>query len=81
MAETKACNLTEAEIKRLIFYHGWDLSSEYNLDGSDINDRIERINYLHKRLKTFSEPAEEKSTAVANEAKPTAQGWGAPSNG
>jgi hypothetical protein len=43
---TKACNLTEDEIKQLIYFH---------CDNMRIADGIERINYLNKRLKAFNE--------------------------
>ena len=44
---TKACNLTEDEVKELLKFHGlYVTSGEY---------RIERINYLNKRLKAFKE--------------------------
>ena len=67
---TKACSLTVDEIEELISWHGHNVAT-------DFADRIDRLSYLHKRLKAFSEPI----SAVANEVKPTAQGWGAPSNG
>ena len=44
--DTKACNLTEEEIKILMNHHGYSGSVE---------DRMERLNYLHKRLKAFNE--------------------------
>lgn len=55
MAETKACNLTEKEIFDLIALHGNSL----NNIGVDTSELVERINYLHKRLKSFNEPAKE----------------------
>lgn len=45
---TKACNLTEDEVKELISHHGRNIN-EYS------NSRIERINYLNKRLKSFND--------------------------
>jgi hypothetical protein len=75
---TKACNLTEDEIKRLIAYHGYSIDSKDNNinDETALNERMERLNYLHKRLKSFKEPdADVKSDPKA------ASGWGAPSNG
>ncbi len=70
-AKTKACNLTEGEIRQLIFHHG--AQTVYG----DIDEGVERINYLNKRLKTFSEPDQ------SNEVKPApmpsqpapASGW------
>ncbi len=49
--DTKACNLTENEIKKLIVSHGQLMS----VDGFD--NHIDRINYLNKRLKEFNKPA------------------------
>lgn len=47
-AETKACNITEAELTALINSHGYDTNGS-------IEERLERMNYLHKRLKAFKE--------------------------
>lgn len=68
--QTKACNLTENEIRHLI---GWLGSGLYTHEEPDA--KIERINYLHKRLKAFKEPEVKEETKATN----TAQGWG--SNG
>lgn len=46
---TKSCNLTESEIKNLIKTYGYN-----GMDDLDIT--MERLNYLHKRLKAFREP-------------------------
>jgi len=63
MTDTKACNLTENEIKKLIISHGQLMS----VDGFD--NHIERINYLNKRLKEFGK--------VANPTPaPVQSGWG-----
>ena len=61
--KTKACNLTEAEIKTLINNHGIYASS-------DPDKRIDRMNYLNKRLKTFNEPE-----AVKHDAPSEKVGW------
>jgi hypothetical protein len=55
--DTKACSLTENEIKQLIIWHGYNLNDEgkNGLNIEDMSERIERINYLNKRLKTFKE--------------------------
>lgn len=50
MPLTKAVNLTEKEVKNLIQTHGLSLWNE-----SEREERLERINYLHKRLKAFKE--------------------------
>lgn len=48
-AKTKSCNLTEGEVVALLAMHG-DIISD-----GDIDEAVERINYLNKRLKTFNE--------------------------
>lgn len=53
MMQTKACDLTEGEVKSLITYYGYNLIKENNFD-----ECIERINYLHKRLKSFKDDPE-----------------------
>lgn len=72
--ETKACNLTEAEIYNLIGMHGKILASVSDVE--DMGDSIERINYLNKRLKAFKEPD------AATETKPAPalamDAWGKP---
>jgi len=50
-AETKAVNLTEDEIKHVLTMHGHALYG----DSNDIDNIVERINYLNKRLKAFNE--------------------------
>jgi hypothetical protein len=51
--ETKTCSITENEIKQLIIWHGYNLNDEgkAGLAIEDMEDRIERINYLNRRLK------------------------------
>lgn len=69
--KTKACNLTEDEVKSLIILHGDALNSE-----NDLDDDIERINYLNKRLKTFKEPdTEAQSNADIPAADAPKAGW------
>ena len=46
---TKACNLTEDEVKMLIM----DVGRE--MDETNIDITLERMNYLNKRLKAFKE--------------------------
>lgn len=46
---TKACSLTRDEIMQLIEHHGIRMSVETK------DHRIERINYLNNRLKSFDE--------------------------
>ena len=68
MPVTKACNLTEDEIIHLIEHHGIHFRAE------TMADKIERVNYLHKRLKAFNDPVEEAKPAAAN----VNSGWGSP---
>lgn len=73
---TKACNLTELEIKAVIASHCMQMLNGNQVDSLD--ERIERINYLNKRLKAFKEP--EKTEGVTEQkldaAIPAAIGWG-----
>lgn len=62
--KTKAVNLYETEIEELIRHHGRNIE-----ESSD--DRIDRINYLNKRLKAFKEP----ETEVQSKSEKAA-GWG-----
>jgi len=67
--DTKACSLTEDEIKQLISYHG------YNLHENNYDEHIERINYLNRRLKSFKEP-EVKTEEVKTDSIPAVKdGW------
>lgn len=47
---TKACNLNEDEIKALIITYASEITED------SIEDSLDRMNYLNKRLKTFNEP-------------------------
>lgn len=47
--DTKACTITEEEVKVLISFHAHNMQ-EYNID-----DHLDRLNYLNKRLKAFKE--------------------------
>jgi len=66
---TKSCNLTEAEIEQLICWYGYGLH-----DNTDA--KIERINYLNKRLKAFNDKNETKAETTTETA---ATAW--PTNG
>lgn len=66
MTNTKAVSLTEDEIMQLVEYHGRNVADNFT-------DRIERLGYLHKRLKSFKEPEEVKQDTAANAA---VKGWG-----
>lgn len=50
--KTKAVNLTEDEIMELINFHGRNVAD-------NLQDRVERLGYLHKRIKAFKEPETE----------------------
>lgn len=67
--ETKSCNLTENETKYLLEWHGNRLS----WPDVKIEEEVERINYLNKRLKAFNEPEEKAAKPVET---PAPQGWG-----
>lgn len=74
MADTKACNLTEEEIMTLIHSHGNKLS----WPALSIEDTMERLNYLNKRLKAFKEPEITIGDKQGNSAQAVAastQGW------
>lgn len=87
MSDTKTCNLTEDEIKALIASHAHRLLSESNTDDTqkEIDNHLERMHYLNKRLKAFKEVEEKSPLAKAVEATPDTQtvaeatGW--PTNG
>jgi hypothetical protein len=57
------CQLTEAEIEALIMNHGRHLDD-------DTANRVERIAYLHRRLKSKGKAEEPKQ-------EQSASGWGA----
>lgn len=66
--KTKAVSLFETEIEELIRHHARNIDDSYD-------DRIDRINYLNKRLKSFKEP----DTEVKS--NNSAAGWGTENNG
>ncbi len=72
---TKACNLTENEIKQLIIWHGYNLNDE-GKNISDMNERFERMMYLNKRLKAFSEAPENPPVPMPQTAPEAPKGWG-----
>lgn len=76
MLETKTCSLTENEIKQLIIWHGYNLNDE-GKDGlaiENMDDRIERIAYLNRRLKAEKkEGKSETEHPPAGELKPVEQ--------
>lgn len=52
--DTKACNLTKNEVVNLLISTGQHLS----WPNANFNDLMERLNYLHKRLKAFEDKDE-----------------------
>lgn len=63
MSDVKTCSLTANEVEQLILWYGCNLN-EYTAE------KIERINYLYKRLKSFYE------VEIVKEVQPVAQtGW------
>lgn len=57
--DTKACNLTENEVRKLIIWHGYNMSD-------DISGHLDRMNYLHKRLKEFKKAETANNGWVSN---------------
>lgn len=74
--DTKACNLTENEIKAAIAAHAMQMLQAPNDLQSNVNEMIdehlERMNYLNKRLKAFKD---EKPAVVAPPATEAKDGW------
>jgi len=68
--DTKSVNLTKSEVINLLISTGQQLG----WPDANFNDLMERLNYLHKRLKAFSEV--ETKTMPA----PTTQASAWPSN-
>lgn len=62
--KTKAVNLTEDEIMELINFHGRNVAN-------NLQEHVERLGYLHRRLKSFKEPDTEIQSKPEN-----ASGWG-----
>ena len=48
--DTKSCALTAFEIKAAIHQHAYSIGN-----GEDATEHLERMNYLNKRLRSFSE--------------------------
>lgn len=72
--DTKTCSITKAELEELIEWHGRNVADSFS-------DRIERLGYLHKRLKAFDEPEVAKAEApkpLSAAPAAVAQGWGSP---
>ena len=67
-AKTKSCNLTEVEIKTLIAATMQQTSNSLDTNSLNLDNRLDRINYLNKRLKAFNEPEFAKLQA-------TTEGW------
>ena len=67
MSETKTCSITEDEIEALIQSHAKYIS-DYGLDD---DYRIERINYLNRRLKAEKKEAEIKAETQVDKMSPS----------
>jgi len=75
--QTKSCNLTKSEIKHLIIHYGANLYNNYK----DFDSDIERINYLNKRIKTFSESEKVEDKATMTNSEKAADSTGVWPNG
>lgn len=64
---TKSCAMTETEIKEAIKSHAYAIGS-----GDDATEHLERMHYLNKRLKSFSEPEIKNEPAVSPAPAPEA---------
>ena len=53
MSDAITCSLLQVEIEELLMHHGRNIEDDTNM-------RVERINYLNKRLKVFKELAKTK---------------------
>lgn len=79
--KTKSCNLTELEIKTLIAATMQQTLNSANVDSLNLDDRIDRINYLNKRLKTFNEADKGTEVSTVTEQSNPAVNTGAWPNG
>lgn len=66
--DTKACTITEEEVKVLISFHAHNMQ-EYNID-----NHLDRLNYLNKRLKAFKEEETPAPTPLPH-SEPAKTGW------
>jgi len=73
MAEdTKACSLTEDEVKAVLQYHARQIAQS----GNDYEDYIDRMNYLNKRLKAFKEiPEIQPAAPISNSEAAAKVSW------
>ncbi len=69
MSETKACTITEEEARCLVYYHA------ERITGYEIDERLDRINYLNKRLKAFKEDGVPVPELVNPQPEPAKTGW------
>lgn len=67
MSETKTCSLTEYEIRALINVHA-------NCIDIDIDEALERMNYLNRRLKAEKKEVEVKTKPTLTETQADAIG-------
>ena len=73
--QTKACNLTEYEIKGMIKNHCAAIATTIEAE-ADFSEGIERINYLNKRLKEFKKSDSGNQAAQALGTTAQSGGWG-----
>ena len=67
--DTKACTITEEEVNVLISFDAQNMN-EYNID-----NHLERLNYLNKRLKAFKEEGTPVPEPVNPQPEPAKTGW------
>jgi len=67
--ETKTCSLTDEEIKAVIASHAVRMLNQPNLENYEIEEHIDRMNYLNKRLN--ARPKEEAPKGVPVNPEPT----------
>jgi len=80
--ETKTCSLTESEIKAVMQSHAMSLVGQLNLEPSpsiyDIDETIDRMNYLNKRLKAKpkdDKPEEQPKAQMSPEETKATTSW------
>ncbi len=73
--DTKACSLTEDEIKALIIVYAREIGGEDTFD-----ECLERMSYLNRRLKAFEEPEKTKAKATMTDTQTDAINAAAASN-
>lgn len=74
---THSCQITKAEIAAIIEYHSREIvvnpHTTQSINQNNIEERIDRLNYLMKRLKDIAKKVPEIKTETANQGWPNAQ--------